>query len=470
VSRFRTWILWRYILREHAGPFVFSLSIITLVFLLNLVFRELGRFLSRGLEFKVIAEFFFLNIAWIVALAIPMAVLVSTVMAFGRLSGDQEIVAMKSNGIGIPQMMTPIILASILLSVFLMWFNNAILPDFNHRTRVLAANITQKRPTLSLEPGVFFHGLPNYGIMVQTIREQPDTSIVKNVFIEDNSDANRVKTIVADSGKIYVNKQRGRLVFILYDGYLHELDLSDMENYRLLDFPKQIVSIPIPNWQTNTKQSVHRGDREKSAQEMIKEVRQNRQDIQKEMQRLKNIIDNQLWVYLPPSLRSDSSQTKYWERAGKRFPTPLRIERDHRQLKKNLQGTLHLVRSLKRQNDKLLVEVHKKYSIPVACLVFVLVGAPLGIMMRKGSPAMAVGVSFAFFLLYWASLIGGEELADNQFISPPVAMWAANVIVGLGGLYLVYHSIQESTFIDWTSLRQKFKRKSRTSTLSRSDL
>ena len=113
-----------------------------------------------------------------------------------------------------------------------------------------------------------------------------------------------------------------------------------------------------------------------------------------------------------------------------------------------------MIESLERSNYVLMVEVHKKYSIPVACIVFILVGAPLGIMSRKGSLAVAAGISFGFFLLYWVSLIGGEELADNEMITPFMAMWFANFIVGAGGIYLIIHSIHEATFINWIAMSQ----------------
>jgi len=119
---------------------------------------------------------------------------------------------------------------------------------------------------------------------------------------------------------------------------------------------------------------------------------------------------------------------------------------------------MNIVKSLEQASYVLMVEVHKKYSIPFACIVFVLVGAPLGIMARKGNLAVAGGISFGFFLLYWAALIGGEELADNQLITPFAAMWAANLLVGAGGVYLVIHSIHEATFINWIAISQFFTR------------
>ncbi|MEJ2055261.1 MAG: LptF/LptG family permease, partial [Calditrichaceae bacterium] len=100
------------------------------------------------------------------------------------------------------------------------------------------------------------------------------------------------------------------------------------------------------------------------------------------------------------------------------------------------------------------VEIYKKISIPFASIVFVLVGAPLGVMARKGSMGVAISISIGFFLLYWAFLIGGEDLADRRFVGPFLAMWSPNIIVGLGGLYLTWRAVKETSFINWDRLRK----------------
>ncbi len=445
-------ILWRYILKEHIGPFFFGLSIITLVFLLNIIFRELGRILSRGLEAGIIAEFFFLNMAWILALAIPMAVLISTLMAFGRLSGDGEITAMKAGGVSILNIMTPVFFASIGLAIFLIWFNNNVLPDANYRTKLLASDIFRKRPTLNIEPGVMYNDIQDYSIIVQELESIGDTSYVRNISIEDNSDPNTSTFIRAKRGKIFLEQSSGILYLMLYEGYMHELDLEEMRQYNTVNFPRQIVSISVPDMVMTRTEEGYRGDREKSSEMMLAEVNVNLVDIQERNTQASQLIRGYFAKYLPEKTREDSSQTAIMELGSKQMYQAERIRSDNIRLKNQVKSELSSLKALDKENWRLLVEVHKKYSIPVACIVFVLVGAPLGIMARRGSMAVAGGIGFAFFLLYWSSLIGGEELADNQFISPFWAMWSANIICGAGGVYLIFHSIHEATFIHWDRL------------------
>ncbi|OPZ69208.1 MAG: putative permease YjgP/YjgQ family protein [bacterium ADurb.Bin478] len=453
-------ILSRYVLKEHIGPFVFSMCVITLLFILNLVFRDLSRILSKGLSLATVLEFFFLQLAWIIALAAPMSVLVATVMAFGRLSGDQEITAMKASGVSVLTMIKPVLLASMVLTVLMVLFNDHVLPDFNHRARLLTADIYRKKPTIRLEAGVIYRDLPDFTLRVQNIVQKGDTAFVDSVFIDDNSAADVSKIIFAKRGSIFFNQQAEMLLLTLYDGEMHELDLQKLEQYRKLSFPKQNLAVSVPGMALERSDSQARGDREKSSAMMLAEVKNNEQDIERNRRELTQQIADHFHRYFskPEALAQLSRPADNDEPPAHGSPPLGGILADHLRLQQQIGGRLSTLQQLQRKNSSLMVEVQKKYSIPVACIIFVLIGAPLGIMARRGSLAMAGGISFAFFLLYWTTLIGGEELADKQLISPFAAMWTANILVGIAGLYLVFHSTYEATSILSVRFNKLFKR------------
>lgn len=115
-----------------------------LLFTLNLALKMLKRIVGQGLDPMVISEFFFLNLAWIITLAVPMGVLVASLMAFGRFAGDLEIDAMKSSGLGLVRLIRPVFFASILVGLFSLYFQDQVLPDMNHRNKLLTQSIRQK--------------------------------------------------------------------------------------------------------------------------------------------------------------------------------------------------------------------------------------------------------------------------------------------------------------------------------------
>lgn len=453
-------ILSKHILRQHIGPFLFGLFIITLLFMLNLVFKELGRILSKGLEFWIILEFFALNLAWIVALAVPMAVLMASLMAFGQLSADNEITAIKASGISLYRIIQPVLIAAIGLTVFLIWFNNEVLPDSNHRLRLLARDITIKKPTVNLEPGYLYNEIPNLSIRVGKLAEQENLSKVRDVLIYDKTDPEMNKTVLADSGEIFVNKKTGLLQITLFNGESHEVNFNKIENYNRIQFEKNIITIPIPNMVLQRSESGYRGDREQSAQMMRQEIENNQELIKKRKKNLVTFIESQIYRYFPipevkktkerPADSNDGSsplvtdELKKSPRVHVNLTKQIRI---HKNILQRIQGEKDINEGYELSNNKLLVEIYKKYSIPFACIVFVLIGVPLGIMARRGSMAVGGGISLLFFIIYWIFLIGGEELADRDMLSPFLSMWLANFIVGSFGIYFLIRTAKEVSFI-----------------------
>lgn len=465
------YILSRHILRQHVGPFLFGLFIITLLFMLNLVFKELGRILSKGLDFFTIVEFFALNLSWIVALAVPMAVLMACLMAFGQFSADHEITAIKASGISLYRTILPVFIVSALLTLFLIWFNNEVLPDSNHRLRLLARDITMKKPTVTLEPGYLNQDIPDISIRVNQLVEKENLSLIRDVIIYDNSDPNVNKTIIAERGQIYVNKNNGLLQITLYNGEIHEINIENIDHYNRIDFPEHVMRIPIPNMVLQRSDSEYRGDREQSAKMMKERIAENNDMVTKRYSNLLTFIEAQIYRYFPKNSML-ATQTQVEENTIF-VPTSLKesprlisnLQKQIRTCKNVLQrieGEIDVAHGYELKNNRLWVEIFKKYSIPFACIVFVLIGAPLGIMAKRGNMAIGGGISLIFFIIYWIFLIGGEELADRDMLSPFLSMWLANFIVGGFGVYLLIRTVKETSFINFRNLSKLIPKRMRT--------
>lgn len=449
-------VVTKYILREHTGPFVYGLLTIVFVFILNLVFRDLGRLLGKGLPASVIVEFFVFNLAWMLALAIPMAVLVATLMAFGRLSSENEIAALKAGGVHFYRMIAPVLVVAGLLTFAMERFNNCVLPDFNHRVRLLTSDISRKRPTLTLEPHVFFDEIPDYSLLVHEIKEEGN--VLKEIIINNHSDPRYNETIIAENGKLTFSEEQEKLKFSLFNGEVHKVELEDLEDYTIVKFETQVLSIPVDNMVLKRSNSQNRGQREKSAAMMREDIKKNLEIIRVREDRILGIVRQNLDEVFPVELwteegerkeKGTSSSQRQW-----RGKSSLRVQG----ILQQIQGERKIIRGYRRSISALQVEVHKKYSIPVACIIFVLIGAPLGVMARQGGLATGGGLSLVFFLIYWTFLIGGEQLADRRLIGPAVAMWAPNLLVGMGGVLLVVRSVREIAFIPWERWSLWFQR------------
>jgi lipopolysaccharide export system permease protein len=435
-------ILYRYIFKEHVGPFFFGLFVILFILIMDFILEVLNMVIGKGLNVFVILQVFVLNLAWMAALAVPMAVLVSTLMAFGRLSQDNEITALKASGVSLYRVIIPALVASMLVAFGMVVFNNQVLPEANHKARLLMADIHQKRPTVNLKENVFMDEIPGYHILIK--RVDPRSSDVEGITIYDQKDRRLPRTIIAEKGKIEFTPDGNTLIFHLFNGEIHETDEKDPQKYRRVSFDKQIIYLrDVGNKLVHTN-SEYRTDREKSANQMLKDVQQAETNIKVSQSQIIKAVNLGLSVAFKKKGIYSEDQPQIEKKEVIEYLT-----KKNRNLFSQLSSEGQNIDSQKRQINSLLVEVHKKYSLPVACIVFVLVGAPLGIMARKGGMAVGLGLSLGFFVLYWAFLIGGEELADRQLIPAFWAMWSANILIGGAGIYILIKSAKETTFISW---------------------
>jgi lipopolysaccharide export system permease protein len=423
-------ILWRYVLKELFWPFLFGVGISTFVLIMDAILDMMNLIITKGISVWVVLEFFGLSLAWMLALSIPMGMLVASLMGYGRLSADNEIVAAKSSGISMPTIVMPGLLMGIILAVALSWFNDQVLPNANHRARLLMTDITKKKPTWSLEENVFLDYFDGYHILVKKVDNK--TSEIRDVTIFEHKDPKTPRTIVANHGDIKFTSDGSRLIMNLYDGEIHEPDPENQERYRRTEFKKQTIALEGASSELERSSSGARGDREMSVAMMLNENKTSQGHIEESQKRINDYISQDIEKLTkgPPSEKEVKSIVKKLESA-------IAISQKPKDTMTRIEYELKTIKTYKRQINSMTVEIHKKFSIPVACIAFLLLGAPLGILARKGGVATSLALSLLFFIVYWAFLIGGEEMADRMYISGALAMWLPNIVIGVTGLLLI---------------------------------
>ncbi len=437
-----------HILRAHAGPFVFSLSTIMFVFLLQFIMKFIDQIVGKGLSWLVIGELIALNLAWIVVLAVPMAVLVAALMGFGNLSSQNEITAMKASGISLYRMIMPVALVAVVLTFLMIHFNNKVLPEANHRLKALLVDIRRIKPTYTIVAGLFSQDLQGYSILARKTFEHSND--LEGLTIYDYTDPSTNVVVTAKHGKVSFTPDYRKLIMDLSDGEIHQIGTMDRSAYRRMKFVKHRIVMNAEgfDFERTDENQLSRSDREMSAQEMIAIVDSLRLNATSGRQTL---LRNNGGQFMPqqrlPALMASQNPALLHQQA-----IFLALS-DFRRLDNEIANQIILEKYFDDQINTYLVEINKKYSIPVACLVFVFIGAPIGIMARRGTFAVAASLSFGFFLLYWASLIGGEKLADRGLIAPWVGMWSANIVLGILGLYITLRMGRENPTIHWAAMR-----------------
>lgn len=447
-------ILTRYILRAHVGPFLFALSVLTGILLVNTIAKRLESLAGRGLSWSVMAEVFLLSMPHILALTLPMAVLVATLYAFTQLAAENEVTALKASGVNLNRLLVPLVLVAAMFAGFMVWFNDAVLPETNHQLKALLIDIQRKSPTLQLKKQTLNpirtdgSARARYYLMASDIRAE--TNELKDVVIYDFSDPTRARTVYADSGVMAFNDEHTDLFLTLYDGWINQIEDPTPERFVRSFFNAYQIQIRGVGTELTRTGAAHRSDREMtlgmlraradSAAAEAAALREQIQDIGT------STVDR---ILAGPAVEAGAGGPASGSVRGSASESTRLVQRsfDRRDsggyddvTRRAFVETSSLesrVRSLDRTANSHMVEYHKKFAISWAVVVFVLLGAPLAVRFPRGGVGLVIAASIGIFAVYYAGLIGGESLGDEGTIPAWLGMWLPNIIfllVALGGI------------------------------------
>ncbi len=395
-------IFHKYVIREHVAPFFFAFNVIMFVLILKLMLQLMDMLITSGVGVFVMSKLLVYNLAWMVALVVPMSVLVATLMAFGRMGASGEIIAIKAAGISMYRIVSPVILLSVMLTIMMVWFNNEILPEANYRASSLATAIRLKKPMLSLKnrEGQFISDLPNITIRVKDIDYETGEMKGVTLFKKDSNDYNTI--IIAEKGLFEIYPDGDRLALVLKNGEIHQNQLNESRYIRskFNEF-RQLITV---SYTLDTSQQSPKNDRTKTVAEMQKDIEDIKVRVSGYNRQINRIQENRI---------GDEADIRRFQ---------FLIERELRTI------------------NEYLVEIHKKNSIPFATIVFVLIGSSLGILVKRSGASIGIGISIGFFMLYYLFLIGGESAGDHMILSPWLAMWLPNFIFGALGFALIIYA------------------------------
>ncbi len=438
-------IINRYILKELATPFFGSLIVIVMVLLSNFLLKNLDKFLGKGISMGVVLKFILLNSAWIFSLAVPMAILITTLMAFGRLSSDNEITAFKASGITFMDFLKPGIIFSLLIISFMLPFNLWILPEMNHNMKKLSYEISRTRPDVEFNEQL----LNTLADKIIYLGNRLDNNSFNDIIIFDNKYVNNHTTILADKGSFH--PLQDGIILDLTSGSIHE-HLIEKDEYRKTYFENYKITIPFDELNINNNVNISRQEREMNIHLLSEKINfyENKiKDINSEL--LKD-------AYLLDSLRNVISNLDKTG-AAENLLTYKRIKNKVNQLTLRQEKNNRLIPHHIKEINKFSVEKHKKITLPFACLFFMLLGTPLGIMGKKGNMSFSFGMSLIFFIVYWCFLIVGENLAEQDKINPGLAMWMPNIFICILSYYLynIYTKENRSLKINLSFLKKTTK-------------
>ena len=316
-------------------------------------------------------------------------------------------------------------------------FNDRVLPDWNHKARSIQADLKRRKAALVLKQkeGLFIRDLGGYSLLIRRVDEEANR--LYGVTLVDGGRSGPPQTLHADAAEVRIFDDGGYMRLTLFDGEFHRIDSDDPRQFVEGRFERQVIHITDRDRAAQKyPSSSYRSDREMDIGAMMAEVA----DFRAEQARETAAMDSAVQAFLDTVAARQAA-----DEAGQGLSdSPLQARAG--EIAKQLHRKGRLNQNRERRANAYLVEIHKKFSIAAACIVFVLVGAPAGALVRTRGAATAVVLSLVFFFVYWMFLIGGEGLADRGYIPPALAMWAPNLCFGgLGVLLLRVVALDQPT-------------------------
>ncbi len=436
-------LIHRYIIRSIIPPFILGASTVIFLFLFQFLVNHLNKFLGKGLSYWIIFQLLGYNLSWMFVLSVPIGVLFGTLMAFGNLSANHEVTVIKSGGTSLIKMMYPIMILGLLLAIFLFWFNDKILPETNHMASVLLHDVTRKKPTMTIEAGQFSTDLDGYTILARSLDSA--SGVLKGVTIYDNTNGQRTSLVSADSGTIEFSADYSKFIIFLKQGEIHQIIPNRLEDFRKIEFNQYQIVIPASGFAfvRSNENMISRGDREMKIADMSRIVQESTKNSDSAKSRVEKRLSKH-YKFLagiepnPVNITLNTNKALTWSYGLHEVEKRINI------IKADIVSDINQTQDFTQRANQYKVEIYKKYSIPFACFLFVLVGCPLGIMTKKGNFGISAGISIFFYIFSWISLIGGEKLADRGFLSPFVSMWLGNFSIFIIGIFLIIRANNES--------------------------
>lgn len=476
--------LYTFMLQSFLPLFLMTFFICLFIVLMQFLWRYIDDLVGKGLEVSVIAELFFYAALTMVPMALPLAVLLASLMTFGNLGERFELTAMKASGVSLLKAMRPLMVLMTFVAIGAFFFQNNVLPIAQTKMWTLLYSMRQKSPELEIPEGVFYDQIPGYNLFVQS--KDRNTGVLNNVMIYDMSAGfDNARIILADSGKMSMTSDKTHLFLRLYDGEQFE-NLKEQGGtvkgnvpYRREMFDSKEILI---SFDANFNRMDEDGMRNQY-------VGKNIEELQATIDSVNHRIDSIGTTYGEAIKQIPYLGIPYYERqyAGGgvievpqkpiTLEKPLDIDSLYRgknaasqkgliaqaitKAKRNRQD--YEFRSYQMRDDRKTIrrhgiELHKKFTLSFACIIFFFIGAPLGAIIRKGGLGMPLVISVFLFIFYYIIDNSGYKMAREGRLEVWEGMWLSSAVLLPLGIFFTYKAVNDSAVFNRDAYANFFRR------------
>jgi lipopolysaccharide export system permease protein len=472
-----------FVLKSFVGPLIFTFFIVLIILILQFLWMYIDELAGKGLDYKILSELLYHFSLTFVPTALPLAILLASLMTFGNMGEFSELSALKSSGIPLQRIMLPLMLLIAVLAIVSFFFSNNVLPYSTAKARTLLYDIRRKKPDINIQAGSFYNGVPDFSIKITT--KDPVTNRLDKLIIYDHRDRRgNTYVILADSGYMKTTPDGTGLIMILYNGYSYnEIEEKNVNpanrKYpsRKDYFKEQTITISLIGF--DLERSEDGLFKSQSAMLNISQLTHYIDSLNKRYNerlnyQFKEFNDSKVYHeknYLPRAEAHNyttDTLNKIKEFDIKAIFDSLTILEKRAVLVKAIENLKDGNSFLAQDNDsfhyevKLIkryeVEWNKKLTMSFACLVFFFIGAPLGAIIRKGGLGTPAVISIFFFVIYYVISISGQKLVEEDVVGTFSGMWAASYILLPIGIFLTYKATTDSVIMNIDTYLSFFKK------------
>ncbi|GAA4409756.1 hypothetical protein GCM10023187_33470 [Nibrella viscosa] len=462
------------VIKSFWGPFVLTLCVVIFIFLMRLLMFYVDQFVSKDINLATFGQILFYFSLNTVPVALPLAVLLSSLMTYGNLGEYFELTALKSAGISLTRAMQPLLIVAIGISLFSFWFNNKVAPWANLKGYSLLYDIKTAKASLNLKEGIFYNDLPGYSIKVD--KKMPDGVTLKGLVIYKHPttgiETGNREIILADSGKMYTDADKTYLVFELYDGndyqeygepgrvsYTSTGTLAQPAQFLRNAFHhyKLVVSLESFGIKRTDEDQFQYHEYMKNLSQLVSQT----DSLKKDLKQSSLSVAGTSRQYFTYQFKSDAAPPQVKKVEAGTWVDSVLAKHPFRlmELKQTALGQAQNLLSHASSNVSYLIEkektvfryeleTHHKFTQAISVFIMFLIGAPLGAIIRKGGFGLPVLVSIIFFILLYVLTLTGDKYAKDGLVWVPVGAWMANVVLFPIGLYFMRQARHDSRLFD----------------------
>lgn len=453
-----------FILKSFAGPFVMTFFITVFILVMQFLWLYIDELVGKGLSFWVIMEFLAWGSATILPLSMPLATLLASIMTFGNLGENNELLAMKAAGISLQRVFVPLVFVAMAISIAAFFVSNNLIPLAYNKIYTLQYDISKTKEEIKIPTGTFYNGIEGYSLRVDSRNKK--TGMMYDVMVYNHTDnKGNISLAIADSGMLKSTPDMEALVFTLYNGVQYEetnkKSFKDTSYaVRQVEFSMQEVIIPLENYAFKKSDEGRYGSDVMSRN--LKQLKHDRDSIgaQYDSTILKHEKEVAYKIGLNKGEHLDTTKNK---KVKNFFPLDSVKEwedyyREREAVEKAIAAARKAVQTMQIYDREVLQHTHylrridleslRKYTLSFACFIFFFIGAPLGAIIRKGGLGTPVIVSALFFVLYWVVDISGKKLARDGAISPELGAFISTIVLLPIGVFLTWKSTKDSAIFN----------------------